>query len=169
MNRRPFLYILIVSVFSFLLGCEEEPSAYETEQPAGFMELVKAHEAGRVFSSATHQGDACLLRFEDGYSLSITEFEINDCTLLYPKTVSKNGECWTVGGLTLPIKVDTSLPSAQAFPVYVYFDTMTLYVHVSNGKVLEFWSTALEEQKQKEEEEKKEQEEQEKEDQDQED
>ena len=129
------------------------------EQPAGFMELVKAHEDGKVFLSATREGGACVLRFEDGYSLSITEFSIYDCTVVEPKQVTKNGEWWSVGGVTQGIKVDASLPSDQAFPVYVYYDKMTLYVHVSNGKFLEFWSVALEEQKQKEEEEKKEQEE----------
>lgn len=159
MNRRPFLYILIISALFFLLGCEEEPSVKEMEQPAGFMELVKAHEDGKVFLSATREGGACVLRFEDGYSLSITEFSIYDCTIVEPKQVTKNGEWWSVGGVTQGIKVDASLPSDQAFPVYVYYDKMTLYVHVSNGKFLEFWSVALEEQKQKEEEEKKEQEE----------
>ena len=159
MNRRPFLYVLIISALSFLFGCEEEPSIKEPEQPAGFMELVKAHEDGKVFSSATREGGACVLRFEDGYSLSITEFSIYDCTVVEPKQVTKNGEWWSVGGVTLGVKVDTSLPSDQAFPVYVYYDKMTLYVHVSNGKLLEFWSVALEEQKQKDEEDKKEQEE----------
>ena len=159
MNRRPFLYILIISAISFLLGCEEAPSVQKMEQPAGFVELVKAYEDGRVFSSATHKGGACVLDFEDGYSLSISEFSIYDCRNYEPKTVTRNGEWWSVGGVTLGIKVDSSLPSDEAFPVYVYFDSMTLYVHVSNGKFLEFWSVALEEQKQKEEEEKKEQEE----------
>ena len=159
MNRRPFLYILIISALSFLLGCEEEPSVQKMEQPAGFVELVKAYEDGRVFSSATHKGGACVLDFEDGYSLSISEFSIYDCRNYEPKTVTRNGEWWSVGGVTLGIKVDSSLPSDEAFPVYVYFDSMTLHVHVSNGQLLEFWSVALEEQKQKDEEDQKEQEE----------
>ena len=159
MNRRPFLYILIISALFFLLGCEEEPSVQKMEQPAGFVELVKAYEDGRVFSSASHKGGACVLDFEDGYSLSISDFSIYDCRNYDPKAVTKNGEWWSVGGVTLGVKVDTSVPSDKAFPVYVYFDSMTLYVHVSNGELLKFWSVALEEQKQQEEEDQKEQEE----------
>ena len=159
MNRRPFLYILIISALFLLLGCEEEPSVQKMEQPAGFVELVKAYEDGRVFSSASHKGGACVLDFEDGYSLSISDFSIYDCRNYDPKAVTKNGEWWSVGGVTLGIKVDTSVPSDKAFPVYVYFDSMTLYVHVSNGELLKFWSVALEEQKQQEEEDQKEQEE----------
>ena len=159
MNRRPFLYILIISALFLLLGCEEEPSVQKMEQPAGFVELVKAYEDGRVFSSASHKGGACVLDFEDGYSLSISDFSIYDCRNYEPKAVTKNGEWWSVGGVTLGIKVDSSLPSDEAFPVYVYFDSMTLHVHVSNGQLLEFWSVALEEQKQKDEEDQKEQEE----------
>ena len=159
MNRRPFLYILIISALFLLLGCEEEPSVQKMEQPAGFVELVKAYEDGRVFSSASHKGGACVLDFEDGYSLSISDFSIYDCRNYDPKAVTKNGEWWSVGGVTLGIKVESSVPADEALPVYVYFDSMTLYVHVSNGELLKFWSVALEEQKQKEEEEQKEQEE----------
>ena len=159
MNRRPFLYILIISALFLLLGCEEEPSVQKMEQPAGFVELVKAYEDGRVFSSASHKGGACVLDFEDGYSLSISDFSIYDCRNYDPKAVTRNGEWWSVGGVTLGIKVESSVPADEALPVYVYFDSMTLYVHVSNGELLKFWSVALEEQKQKEEEEQKEQEE----------
>ena len=75
MNRRPFLYILIISALSLFLGCEEEPSVQKMEQPAGFVELVKAYEDGRVFSSATHKGGACVLDFEGVTASSAPAFE----------------------------------------------------------------------------------------------
>lgn len=163
--KKIILPFLLSCLSLMAASCSEDPGQQERQQPAGFVELVEAYEAGRVFSSASHRGSSCTVSFDDGYSIAISEsaFKVHDCTAVKPSVVSTNGSWWSVGGVTVGIKVDSGIPALQAFPVYVWFDSMTLHVHVSNGEVLDFWSVALEEQKQKEEEEKKKQEEQEKE------
>ena len=67
MNIRRLFYILTAGMVLLLSGCE---ILQRNTQPAGFRELIEAHEAGKVFSSATRQGGACMLHFADGYTLS---------------------------------------------------------------------------------------------------
>ncbi len=158
-------YLLLLCLIPAFLSCEEEVKEQERLQPECFVELVEAYEAGKVYMSAEHSQGICVLSFEDGTVLNVAEsaFKVHDCTSGKPAEVTRNGSWWSVGGVTLGIPVDSGVSALDSFPVYVYFDSMTLYVHASNGEVLKFWSVALEELKQKEEQEKKEQEEQEKE------
>lgn len=137
-----------------LPSCEKEQIEKEKQQPEGFAELVEAHQAGKVFVSALHKDGTCILSFDDGSSLSISEssFKVHDCTSSSPLSVARNGSWWCVGNVTIAVKVDSGIPSSEAFPVYVYFDSTTLYVHVSNGELLKFWSLVLEDQKQQEDE-----------------
>ena len=141
-------YLLIVALLPFLFGCEPDSTLEEVKHSREFVELVQAYETDKVFASAEHYQDACLIRFADGSTLSITEFEIHDCTVSRPLSVTKNGEWWSVGGITHAVKVLSGVPASKARPVYVYHDKWSLYVHVSNGEVLEFWSVALEDQAQ---------------------
>ena len=145
-------YLLIVALLPFLFGCEPDSTLEEVKHSREFVELVQAYETDKVFASAEHYQDACLIRFADGSTLSITEFEIHDCTVSRPLSVTKNGEWWSVGGITHAVKVLSGVPASKARPVYVYYDKWSLYVHVSNGEVLEFWSVALEDQAQEREE-----------------
>lgn len=147
-----------VLVFLALLmtGCgKEQPvEKEEAKQPAGYAELVQAHKDGKVFLSAEHQSGACVISFTDGFKLTVSENEmkIHDCTLQNPSEVKAESGWWTVGGIYTGVKADSSLSDENALPVYVYFDTKTLYMYLSNRNVLSFASKALEDEKKEQEE-----------------
>ncbi len=144
------LLALVIVPALFLTGCakeEGEQQAPEPEPPAGYLELLQAYDAGRTFSSAEHQRGCCVISFADGLKLSIQEsaIMIYDCTEIYPETVSASGTWWKVGETVKSIKVDTTLPKEKSLPVYVYFDSMTLHMHISNGQHIVFRSVAQDE------------------------
>lgn len=149
MNRFSTLILAIITaVLPSLTGCgEEEIATPQKKQPAGYIELIEAYEAGRVFSSAETSSDYCIVSFEDGYSIKViqTEMAIKDHRNSTPPSVMANGGWWMVANSTLPIEVDSSLSDKDAWPVYVYFDELTLYMHLSNRHLLKFPSVALEE------------------------
>lgn len=151
MNRHSLFICRILAVLSFILGgCEEEqPAADETRPVAGFAELIDAYEAGKSFSEAVHSADGCLIRFTDGSSVSVprTSFIVHDCTQTYAQEVTVAGGWWKVGEINLPIRADSSLSRKDSEPVYVYYDTRTLYMYLSNREVLEFTSPAAEQEK----------------------
>ena len=138
----------------FLTSCEEEVTEQKPEQPVGFRELVEAHEAGKVFSSAVYSDGSCTISFDDGLQIDIpeTDFKVHDCTSTEPAAVSLDGAWWRVGDLVIAVSADYTKPTAESWPVYVYFTSETLHAYASNGVHLEFWSTFLEEEKQKQEE-----------------
>lgn len=141
---------LLLSLSLLFTGCEKEADASkEPVQPAGFAELVQAYKDGRIFQSAEHQNGSCVLSFTDGYRLTIadTAFEIDDCTDRTPSKVEASGSWWSVDGVVLGVKVDSSLPDEKSLPVYVYFDSRTLYIHLSNRNLLTFPSKVLEDEK----------------------
>ena len=141
---------LLLSLSLLFSGCEKETETQKTpEQPVGFVELVQAYKDGKVFQSAEHQNTSCVLSFTDGSKLTIaaTAFEIHDCTAKTPSKVEVSGNWWSVDGVVRGIKVDSNLSDEQSLPVYVYFDSKTLYAHLSNRTILTFPSKVLEEEK----------------------
>ena len=149
-----FILAMMMAVTPFLSGCEDGVDTQEKGQPASYLSLVKAYEEGKVFSSAEHSSGNCILTFKDGSKIQVpqTDFSIEDCRNSEPSVVTTNGGWWKVGDLTLAVKVVRGVPDAESFPVYVYFDKMTLYMHVSNGVLRKFPSVALEEAEKKEQE-----------------
>ena len=149
--KRYFSFILATMVIltSLLTGCEEEVSPVHKEQPASYLGLIQAYEAGKVFSSvAPLSSSVKVVRFEDGSYVNVPEedFAIEDCTASSPKSVQAAGGWWQVGEKILPIKVETTLGNKDASPVYVYYDTVTLYMRLSNGVKLVFPSPVSEEE-----------------------
>ena len=149
-----FILAMMMAVTPFLSGCEDGVDTQEKGQPASYLSLVKAYGQGKVFSSAEHSSGNCILTFKDGSKIQVpqTDFSIEDCRNSEPSVVTTNGGWWKVGDLTLAVKVVRGVPDAESFPVYVYFDKMTLYMHVSNGVLRKFPSVALEEAEKKEQE-----------------
>jgi hypothetical protein len=155
MRKLYLIFGFLLTSLLFLSGCQEKPEIPEgPEQPRGFVELIQAYKEGKVFDSAEHKSDCCVLRFTDGSNLTIAEtaFEIHDCTQTEPAKVQTSGSWWTIDGVTVPIKVESSVAIAQSQPVYVYFDTITLYLYLSNRSILKFPSRALEEEEARQEE-----------------
>ncbi|MBR5499151.1 MAG: CotH kinase family protein [Bacteroidales bacterium] len=149
--KRYFTFILATMVIltSLLTGCEEELSSMQKEQSASYLSLIQAYEAGKVFSSVTTSSSSVkVVRFEDGSYVNVPQedFEIEDCTSSSPKSVQSSGGWWQVGDKILPIKVETTLSNKDAEPVYVYYDTVTLYMRLSNGAKLVFPTSTPEEE-----------------------
>ena len=158
MRKLRSFWMFVVLLLSLLLhGCREKEDLPERTQPRGYLELIQAYELGMGFSSAEYQPYCCILKFEEGFQLTVSDssIQIHDCTDSKPEQVFASGGWWKVGDLVKPIKVDTGLSRHDAYPVYVYFDTKTLHMWISNGEHLVFDSVASRD----EEEEKKEQQE----------
>lgn len=141
MKRLPVIFLLLS--LSLLSACEKtggDASEDVVKPPKGFVELVQAYQDGKVFLSAEHTDAACILTFEDGYSLTIeeTSFRIYDCTENSPAKVMAESGWWTVDGVVKAIKVDAGATDLESLPVYVYHDVKTLHAHLSNGNVLRF-------------------------------
>ena len=145
--------VILLSAIIFLsgltiTGCEKpEVKPEGPKQPEGFIELLQAYNEGKVFQSAMRQGEVCILTFTDGYKLTITAFHIYDCTEKSPAKVEAVGNWWTINGSMLGIEADSSVPDLESVPVYVYYDTKTLYAYLSNRKHLVFPSKVLEDEK----------------------
>ena len=134
-----------------VIGCQEkEPDLGKIEQPKGYKELIDAYNEGKIFSDASSQFGIHTLTFTDGYQLKISEIDIKieNCKNSSPQEVTIDRGKWKVGTRPLDIPVNTALSNEDAYPVYVYYNLKSLYIHLSNKKVLSFWSVALEEDKQ---------------------
>lgn len=149
MRRLAILLSAIVFLSGLTItGCEKpEVKPEGPKQPEGFIELLQAYDEGKVFQSAVREGEACIITFADGYKLTITAFHIYDCTEKSPAKVEAVGNWWTINGSMLGIEADSSVPDLESVPVYVYYDTKTLYAYLSNRKHLVFPSKVLEDEK----------------------
>lgn len=156
MKRLSFPLIAIFAVFiaAMLAGCAEDPVAPDNEQHACYLELIEAYESGKVFSSAEHSSGKCTITFKDGSAVDVPEsaFVIHDCKGSDPAQVQTYSGWWKVGDLVLALKVNTALSDMDATPVYVYFDAITLYMHLDNANILKFPSVVLEEMEKQEQE-----------------
>lgn len=144
--KRIGILCFLCAAFLLLAGCRDDSIENPSSSlPAeGYLDLLQAYEDGRVFVSAKHVTGGCQLSFEDGYSLKIpeTSFMIHDCTSSRPETVKVSDGWWMVGETVYGIKADSSVPDKEAVVIYAYFDMRTLYLHLSNRKLLEFKSPA---------------------------
>ncbi len=151
MNMKKLSSILLAVAFALLLiGCGKEPAPepQRPKPPTGYLELLKAYDAGKVFISAEHQPACCVISFSDGQKITVSDsaMKIHDCTESTPETVLAAGSWWKVGDVTKAIKVEISLTKEEALPVYVYFDSKTLHMHISNGQHLVFQSEKQQEE-----------------------
>ena len=142
--RNFFLSLLIFILPAFLVSGCDDPAPDPDKNPVipGYAELLDAYKADKLFASAEHKGNTCVITFEDGFFVPVpeTSFKIHDCRRTDPAEVSVSNGWWTVDGMVRPIKSDSSLPDEKAVPVYVYFDIYTLHAYLSNGNVLDFKS-----------------------------
>lgn len=140
----PLLAMLLIALC--LAGCKKEPQSSGKEHPAGYAELIRAYAEGRMFSSVETSGTEQIVFFEDGHTVSVPKsgMKIHDCTSKSPAEVRVKDGWWSVDEVILGLKADSSLSDEDAWPVYVYFDTKTLYMHLSNRSFLTFPSRILE-------------------------
>ncbi len=151
MKKITFLLAIAAAAFSLILtGCGKEPVAEpQPGPPAVYLELLKVYDAGKLFKSAEHQPACCIISFSDGAKLTVSDssIKIYDCTKTDPESVTVSGNWWKVGDQVKSIKVFRTLSREESLPVYVYFDSETLHMHISNGEHLIFEYVAKEEPK----------------------
>lgn len=143
------LYILSVLFVSLLVSCEktEEQDDVSNSKP-GYIELLKAYDAGKLFKEVQKSDQSSVVVFEDGSTVivPVSSFEIYDHTESRPPVVEVHAgtSWWSIGGVITGIKaLHSALSKYDAEPVYVYFDAATLYMYVSNRAFLKFASNRL--------------------------
>lgn len=129
-----------MAVTLLLTGCKEEIDIPERKTPTGYMELLQAYDLGMTFQSAEHHPACCIVRFAEGLSLTIFDsaIQIHDCTESKPQKVTTLYGWWKVGETIKSVKFEPGVPNEEALPVYVYFDSVTLHMYLSNGEHLIF-------------------------------
>lgn len=147
---RRILYFVAAIASAMLVSCEKE----QQEQPepdkrlAGYDELLEAYDAGKLFKAVLHvNADADVVVFEDNSKVTVpkSSFEIHNHTDGgVPEIEAAPGiSWWSIDGSLTGIKVlSTSVPNKDAEPVYVYYDSKALYMHISNREVLVFKTRA---------------------------
>lgn len=145
MKRLFYLFALVAAV---LVSSCEKPVHEANTSIRGYNELIKAHKSGRIFKEVQKRTDANVVWFEDGEKVVVplTSFKINDHRSdSVPEIIAIAGvSCWKVNGKMTDVKIlPTDTPSEDAEPVYVYYDSMAMYMHLSNREVLTFKSSAL--------------------------
>ena len=144
---RRLFYLLAGIAVSLLMSCENSEQIADTSL-RGYQELIDAHAAGRVYKEVQKRTDANVVWFEDG-SRAIVPF---DSFMIYDHTETPVPEIiaiagspyWKVDGKLTDIKIlATDTPSADAEPVYVYYNSKAVYMYLSNRQVLTLKSQAL--------------------------
>ena len=131
--RNFFLSLLIFIFPAFLVSGCDDPAPDPDKNPVipGYAELLDAYKADKLFASAEHKGNTCVITFEDGFFVPVpeTSFKVYDCRESKPAEVKVVSGWWSVGDVICPVRVDSSVPDEKASPVYVYFDSYTLHVY----------------------------------------
>ena len=148
------LVVLSVLTLSFALICcnkgdgftEPDPDTDPVvTPPREFKELVQAYHDGKVYAYVAIMSGANIVNFADGSKITVpvTSFDIHNCITDAPAQVKPEGNWWTINGQMIGLEADSTVPDLESFPVYVYYDAKTLYMHLSNRKLLKFNSKVL--------------------------
>lgn len=137
--------VVLVLTISFSTACERDDEVVDKKPPQAYLDLLQAYDLSRIYVSALQQSTGCVVSFADGFSINVPEtaFGIHDCIETQPLEVSASSGWWKVGDVVRPIKVETAKSKEESWPVYVYYDSYTLHMHISNGQHLVFESDAL--------------------------
>lgn len=142
-------YVITVLAALLFVSCQKPgPDTDNQKTLTGYKELLEAYDEGKSFSEVQAGASSNVVVFEDGSKITVPigSFPIHDHTdVAVPSIEIVPGVLWwSVGGQVTSIKaLSTSVAKEDAEPVYVYFDKMTLYMHLSNRQVLKFPSKAL--------------------------
>lgn len=150
LNLISWISVLLTSVMFFSCESPVPDNGDDMGQTRleSYDELLKAYDEGLLFKSVTPLASANLVLFEDGTEITVplTSFPIYNHQISSVPTVSVTAgtSFWSIGGKQSDIPVLSSdIPDKDALPVYVYYDTKTLYMLLSNCQVLKFNSKAL--------------------------
>lgn len=140
------IWAALISAVLLFTGCEKEVDEVTEQRPECYLKLYQAYEDGKIFDEVeTWAAGKSIVRFTDGHKIHvpIEDFIIHNCTDKAPAAVADRNGYWAVGGNLTDIKADKTLSDSEAWPVYVFYDTSTLYMRLSNSKILKFQSRYL--------------------------
>lgn len=131
----------VLGIASLLFSCEKLEVNYPPVQPEGFVRLLEIYEAGEEFVSFECKDVTTLLTFEEStLSLRNDEFTVHDCTKTgHPPVCLNDGKTsWLVSGVDQKIGNHSGLPDREAQPVFLYVDSESLHLFISNGTKIHF-------------------------------
>ena len=146
--------LYVISIFAALLfvSCEKPgPDSEDQKVLTGYKELLEAYDAGKSFKEVQSGAASNVVVFEDGSKITVpaSSFPIHDHTKTSVPTIEvvPGVLWWSIGGQMTSIKaLSTSVAKEDAEPVYVYYNTSTFFMHLSNRQVLKFPSKALDQE-----------------------
>lgn len=145
---KKLLFILALSFLAIaaLTGCVKEDEKEPASRPESFANLVKAYRDGEVIDVIAAAPDKVDVTFMSGKTVEVpdSDFRIYDCRIYGPLEVSLSGDRWTVGRTVVDAPYTPQADAYDSWPVYVYFDELTLHILAGNGEVIDFPSRAAE-------------------------
>ena len=145
-------YVITVLAALLFVSCQKPgPDTDNQKTLTGYKELLEAYDEGKSFKEVQSGAASDVVVFEDGSKITVpaTSFLIHDHreTKVPAIEIVPGSLWWSIGGSLTSIKAQsTTVVKEDAVPVYVYFDKMTLVMHLSNRQVLKFKSKALDEE-----------------------
>ena len=140
---KKYLILFFVCLSSVFVSCDKDGGDIVLpRQKEGYLQLIEAYEQGSLFIGV-YQDDKGLqtVRFSTG-SLTIPEggVVLHDCRTAKKAAVSINdaGTMWNVNAQLSGIAYQPQLSDREATLVYGWYDSVTLYLQISNGNLLEF-------------------------------
>lgn len=124
-----------------VLSCNKAEPYFPPVQPEGYLRLLEIYEAGEEFVSFKRMDVTTLLTFEEStLSLRNDVLEVHDCTATgHPPVCLNDGQTsWLVNGVDQKIGNHSALEDAKAQPVYLYVDSESLHIFISNRHHLHF-------------------------------
>lgn len=152
MIMKRILYILSALCAALFISCDKpQPDGGQEKRLTGYIELLEAYDAGKLFKAVEASAEQNVVIFDDGSKIMVpaSSFAIHDHRETAAPSIDflAGSPWWRVGGQMTGIPVvASSLPKEEAEPVYVYYDRKTLHMHISNREVLMFNSRALDEE-----------------------
>ena len=152
MIMKRILYILSALSVALFISCDKpQPDGGQEKRLTGYIELLEAYDAGKLFKAVEASAGQNVVIFDDGSKIMVpaSSFAIHDHRETAAPSIDflAGSPWWRVGGQMTGIPVvASSLPKEEAEPVYVYYDRKTLHMHISNREVLMFNSRALDEE-----------------------
>ena len=146
------LYILSALSVALFISCDKpQPDGGQEKRLTGYIELLEAYDAGKLFKAVEASAEQNVVIFDDGSKIMVptSSFAIHDHRETSAPSIDflAGSPWWRVGGQMTGIPVvASSLPKEEAEPVYVYYDRKTLHMHISNREVLDFDSRLLDEE-----------------------
>lgn len=142
MNRTLLLKLTAAAAAAlFAVSCARQPVYYPPVQPEGYVRLLEIYVSGEEFVSFEQKDVTTTLTFENStLSLRNDVLPVHDCTQTGHPPVCLNDEqtSWLVNGIDQKIGNHSTLEDAKAQPVYLYVDSESLHMFISNRHLLHF-------------------------------